>query len=313
MKISVCSDVHLEFGPLELFNDDGADVLVLSGDICIAKDVQQRDLYGVMAGVGRSERFHTFFQECCARFPHVVYVFGNHEHYDGDFVKSFAQVKENLAYLKNLHVLDKEMVKIDGVTFIGGTLWTDMNKEDALTLYHIRRMMNDFRIVKNSNRKLSRKVPLYKENPNYTEDGQNGRKYLTDENGNYIENGFKHVEEDSTFCPEDAVEDHKKMVGYVRQIIEGKFDEKFVVCGHHAPSRLSTHPRYKHDELMNGGYSSSLDEFIIDHPQIKLWTHGHTHEPFDYMIGETRVVCNPRGYIGYEVCANKFKLVTVEI
>jgi hypothetical protein len=51
---------------------------------------------------------------------------------------------------------------------------------------------------------------------------------------------------------------------------------------------------------MNGGYSSSLDEFIVDHPQIKLWTHGHTHELFDYMVGETRVVCNPRGYVGHE-------------
>ena len=64
---------------------------------------------------------------------------------------------------------------------------------------------------------------------------------------------------------------------------------------------------------MNGGYSSSLDEFIMDHPQIKLWTHGHTHEPFDYMVGETRIVCNPRGYIGYEQRANDFKLLTVEV
>ena len=313
MKISVCSDLHLEFGTIELFNDEGADVLVLSGDICIAKDVMQHDPFNIMEGIGRSSRFHTFFQECSARFPHVVYVFGNHEHYDGDFCTSYKQVKENLAYLKNVHVLDKEVVKIDDVTFIGGTLWTDMNKEDSLTLWHIRRMMNDFRIVKNSNRKVVRKVPLYKENPDYTEDGKNGRKYLTDEKGFHIEVGHKHIEEDSTFCPEDAVEDHKKMVGYIRQIIEGKFDEKFVVCGHHAPSRQSTHPRYKNDTLMNGGYSSELDEFIIDHPQIKLWTHGHTHEPFDYMVGDTRILCNPRGYIGYEGRASEFKLLTVEI
>jgi hypothetical protein len=56
------------------------------------------------------------------------------------------------------------------------------------------------------------------------------------------------------------------------------------------------HPMYAHDTLMNGGYHSDLSEFILDHPQIKLWTHGHTHHPFDYVIGETRVVCNPRGY-----------------
>jgi len=68
------------------------------------------------------------------------------------------------------------------------------------------------------------------------------------------------------------------------------------VVGHHSPSFQSVHDMYKHETLMNGGYHSDLSEFIMDHPQIKLWTHGHTHHPFDYTIGETRVVCNPRGY-----------------
>jgi hypothetical protein len=64
---------------------------------------------------------------------------------------------------------------------------------------------------------------------------------------------------------------------------------------------------------MNGGYSSDLSQFILDNPQIKLWTHGHTHETFDYVIGETRIFCNPRGYIGYENRADEFKLKTVEL
>jgi predicted phosphodiesterase len=313
MKISVCSDVHLEFGQLELFNDDNADVLVLSGDICVAKDLMQHDPLGIMDNIGRSSRYHKFFQECSARFPHVVYVFGNHEHYNGDFATSFKQIKDNLSYLKNLHVLDKEVFKLDDVTFIGGTLWTDMNKEDALTLFHIRKMMNDFQCVDNSGRMVSRKVPIYEQNLLYTEDGKNGPKYTQDENGFHKQIGFKHKEEASTFCPEDAVEDHKKMLEFIQSVIEGRNDEKFVVCGHHAPSRSSTHPRYKHDTLMNGGYSSSLDEYIMDHPQIKLWTHGHTHEDFDYVIGETRIVCNPRGYINYESRADSFKLKTFEV
>jgi hypothetical protein len=64
---------------------------------------------------------------------------------------------------------------------------------------------------------------------------------------------------------------------------------------------------------MNGGYSSDMDEFIADHPQIRLWTHGHTHHVFDYVVGETRVVCNPRGYAGHEVRADEFTLLTVEV
>ena len=103
------------------------------------------------------------------------------------------------------------------------------------------------------------------------------------------------------------------MKGYIRQIVEGRPDQKFVVVGHHSPSQKSTHEQYINDTIMNGGYSSNMDEFIQDHPQIKLWTHGHTHHNFDYVIGETRVVCNPRGYINYESQAADWKLQTVEI
>jgi hypothetical protein len=70
---------------------------------------------------------------------------------------------------------------------------------------------------------------------------------------------------------------------------------------------------YKDDTIMNGGYSSSLDDFILDHPQIKLWTHGHTHHVFDYMIGSCRVLCNPRGYDGYEDRADQWQLITVDV
>jgi Icc-related predicted phosphoesterase len=162
-----------------------------------------------------------------------------------------------------------------------------MNKEDSLTLRHIAQMMNDFRTVENSNREAT---------------------YRTfDENDN-----VKFRTRPARFSPEDAVEDHKKMLEYIRIMIEGKND-KFVVVGHHAPSKQSTHPRYKYEEVMNGGYSSELSEFILDHPQIKLWTHGHTHEDFDYMIGSTRIVCNPRGYINYEARADNFKLVYIDV
>jgi hypothetical protein len=299
MKIALASDVHLEFGHLELNNVDNADVLVLSGDICVASKF--------------GPNYDRFFQDASRLFKNVVYIMGNHEHYDGDFAKSESILRAALERYSNVHFLEKEIVKIDDVTFIGGTLWTDMNKEDPLTMFHVQRRMNDFRIVRNSNRMVTRTVPIYEENPLYTEDGKNGGRYNKNEAGFYIEVGQKKKQEPSTFCPEDAVPEHKAMVDYIRTVIEGKFDEKFVVVGHHAPSKQSTHPRYQHDTLMNGAYSSSLDEFILDHPQIKLWTHGHTHEDFDYMIGTTRVFCNPRGYINYESKADNWTLKSVEI
>jgi Icc-related predicted phosphoesterase len=209
---------------------------------------------------------------------------GNHEHYNGDFATSGNKLKSMLEsnMLSNVYLLDKESKVIDDVTFIGGTLWTDMNKEDGITMQHVSRRMNDFRICKNSSKQVS---------------------YRTFEEGK-----AKFHERDAYLSPQDAIDDHKKMVDYIQTVIEGKFDQKFVVVGHHAPSKASTHPRYKDELLMNGAYSSDLNKFILAHPQIKLWTHGHTHEDFDYMVGSTRIVCNPRGYITYEERAEQFEL-----
>ena len=277
MKIALVSDVHLEFGDLDFENDSGADVLILGGDICVAADMAQRDPYNTLGEEYRSNRFHAFFQRCSERFPHVIFIVGNHEHYHGDFTKTVPHFKDVLGYLPNLHILEKETFVLDDVTFIGGTLWTDMNQRDTRTLHEISRMMNDFRCVTNSAKLADPR-------------GWGGR-----------------------FTTTDAADDHDAMVAYIRLMIEGRWDQKFVVVGHHAPSRLSTHPRYAHEAIMNGGYSSELDDFILDHPQIKLWTHGHTHEDFDYQIGSTRILCNPRGYVNYEERADTWQLKTVEV
>ena len=283
MKIAICSDIHLEFGAISLENTENAEVLILSGDICVAKEILDRDPYETRFD-DKSSKIHKFFQECCARFKHVIYISGNHEHYNGDFAETFTVLRDRFGYLVNLHILDKESVLINDIMFIGGTLWTDMNKEDGITLMHMKSMMNDFRCVKNSARK----------------------RHFHDLNGN---SQFQVA----NFTPDDAVEDHKKMLEYIKIMLEGKHDQKFVVVGHHAPTKLSTHPRYADELTMNGGYSSDLSEFILDYPQIKLWTHGHTHEEFDYLIGTTRIVCNPRGYINYEDRADNFKLKFVEV
>jgi len=48
MKLYLCSDVHIEFGPLEVHNKDNADVLILSGDIVVAKDLRHWDPNGII-------------------------------------------------------------------------------------------------------------------------------------------------------------------------------------------------------------------------------------------------------------------------
>lgn len=278
MKIAVTSDVHLEFGDLDLHNDENADVLILGGDIFVATDLLNfRNEDGMIVAamqstVARGKRYNDFIVRCAERFPHVILIMGNHEHYHGDFAKTANIIRGTFGDLHNVHFLDNEWRIINGVLFFGGTLWTNMNNEDPNTMHQIRMMMNDFNCVKNT-----------------SEPGK------------------------SVFMPADAVEEHYKFRRSLDEVLNSHPNLPTVVVGHHAPSPESTHPRYKTEFVMNGAYSTNLHDFILDRRQIQLWTHGHTHEDFDYMVGTTRVICNPRGYDGYEERADNFKLKYVEI
>lgn len=312
MKLAIASDLHLEFGPIVLKNTEGAEVLVLAGDICVANDLWEHD-DGMQSE--KSKRLHNFFTNCCNEFPHVIYVVGNHEHYHGDLKYTVSHLKQMLKYLPNLVILDKEVFTLGDVTFVGGTLWTDMNKADSLTMFHVKGRMSDYHLIANSNRMVQRKVPLYELNPDYTEDGKNGSKYKLDDAGYNIYIGDKIKEEPSKLSVEDTMVEHYKMLDYIKIVTDmlGENTQKYVVVGHHAPTHGSVHPRFKHFDLMNGAYYSDLSDFILDRPCIKLWVHGHMHDTFDYMVGSTRVVCNPRGYYGHEEQADRFELKFVEV
>jgi predicted phosphodiesterase len=289
MKIAICSDVHLEFGQLELENTENAEVLVLSGDICTAVDLQVTDS---ILSSAKTDRYMEFFTACSKNFPHVIYIMGNHEHYHGDFAESIVHIKRALKHLENIHVLDKDIWELNDHVFIGGTLWTDMNGECEQTMNYVSRRMNDFQICENSDEMVSYRV------------------FDTKDDHKTV----RFQSRPATLSPRHVVEDHKAML----RVIEEAYDnippwKIIVVCTHHAPSKGSEHPKYKHDTLMNGAYNSRLDDFIMERPGIKLWTHGHTHEDFDYMVKSCRVVCNPRGYINYEDRADRFKLKVVEV
>jgi predicted phosphodiesterase len=267
MKIKLVSDLHLEFSDINITNDDNCDVLILGGDIMVAADLHDHPNFdfnpyshGAFADLSRKQqrvaRFRDFLKRCSFQFPHVIYIMGNHEFYHGRFYESIDHMREECAKFPNIYMLENDTKVIDDVTFIGATLWTDMNKGDPLTMHAIEGMMNDFRIIRNDKRSFA------------------------------------------AMSARDVVSRHARTLQYFRSVLAEQHDKKFVVVGHHSPSFQSVHETYQAQTLMNGGYHSDLSQFILDHPQIKLWTHGHTHHPFDYMIGETRIVCNPRGYEG---------------
>ena len=82
---------------------------------------------------------------------------------------------------------------------------------------------------------------------------------------------------------------------------------------HHLPSYLSVHPKYLHSNG-NDFFATELGYKIkeMEKPP-KLIVHGHTHERMDYMIGNTRVVCNPRGYPGERPWYENYEPLIVEI
>ncbi len=67
-----------------------------------------------------------------------------------------------------------------------------------------------------------------------------------------------------------------------------------VVVTHHGPSARSLPEHYRND-LLSAAYVSDMDDFVSK-SNAALWIHGHIHSTSDYRLGNTRVVCNPRGY-----------------
>lgn len=66
------------------------------------------------------------------------------------------------------------------------------------------------------------------------------------------------------------------------------------VITHHAPSKKSISPQYRGSSF-NPFYYTPLDP-LVSKTKARIWQHGHMHSPQDYMLGETRVLCNPYGY-----------------
>ena len=109
MKIRILSDLHLEHShrhpPFTLPAAD-ADVVVLAGDI----DNGTRAIDWAEAS-----------------FPGqtVLYVPGNHEYYDADLHTAAAALRARARVSANVRLLDNDEQLIDGVRFLGSTLWTD--------------------------------------------------------------------------------------------------------------------------------------------------------------------------------------------
>lgn len=138
MKITYMSDLHLEFSEIletqALARLPEGDVLVLAGDICTLKKIDNRVYFPKVLKIARE------------RFKHILAVAGNHEYYgssinDTDKLRKFYD--EN-----GVKFLDSEHIEIDSIDFYGGAMWTDMNNDDPDTHAAVNNYMNDFHVIK---------------------------------------------------------------------------------------------------------------------------------------------------------------------
>jgi predicted phosphodiesterase len=282
MKIAVCSDLHLEFQDIILKNEEDAEVLILSGDILVAEDLHNHPEmnYGMYSQVnlqdlGRRQASALRFRDFLKR---CSFQFPHVIYVAGNHEFYHGKFVGTLQYLRD------EIAKYPNVYFLENDI-----KE-----------INDYTFVG-----ATLWTDCNKGDP------------LTLHALNDMMNDFRVIRHDgygyTKLRPAHTMHRHQQTLSYFKTVIDDRKDKKIVVVGHHSPSFQSVHEQYKNDTLMNGGYHSDLSEFILDRPQIKLWTHGHTHVPFDYMLGDTRIVCNPRGYAGWDDNADKFQLKFLDI
>lgn len=243
MKIHVLSDLHIEFGPFVPPQTD-ADVVVLAGDI----HTKRRAFAWARKAFPRQK---------------IVATLGNHEFYGEHWSGLIGEMRKQ-AVKNDVVFLENDSVEINGVRFLGSTLWFDFllhgEKRRTEAEAVCTQLISDFRQIR------------------------------VVRSGTSHERAFDWTS--ITLPPTHVVERHNKSRKWLAEELEKPFSGRTVVVTHHLPSMRSVAPRFSKD-LSSAAFASNLDDLV---PLANLWIHGHTHDSFDYSIGDARVVCNPRGY-----------------
>lgn len=291
-RIAYASDLHLEFFNMEILNPDNADVLILAGDVCVARDFQYLHLDNtrkqILAKQESAMGYHEFFASASKNFKKVIYVMGNHEHYNGDIEVTRRVLEDELKIYPNIQLIEDEFVELDDVVIVGGTLWTNLFNNDPVVIEQLRNMFTDFTEIKDSSTGIQYRVP----------DGKGG---------------MQTKRKPGRHTPERAIKSFDHTLAYIN-FVDRLFKDKkpVVVVTHHAPSARSSLPQYR-GNIINPGFYSDLDETILDLVSTTHWIHGHMHNNSDYMIGDVNVLCNPRGYIRTQMASMNYKVKYIDI
>jgi Icc-related predicted phosphoesterase len=128
----------------------------------------------------------------------------------------------------------------------------------------------------------------------------------------YSMSDYKHIRHNNrSLNPSYTTAEHQYTIKNLQDFRNVFPGHKRVVITHHTPSLKSVAPQYKGNSL-NCCFANNLDE-LVEYVDPVIWVHGHTHTGFNYSIGNTTVLCTPRGYQGYEVSTKTFTIQTFDI
>jgi predicted phosphodiesterase len=269
VNIQLLSDLHLESHPhFSAQPLAGADVLVLAGDIGSYQHNSDLTRLGV-PDFGLARFSPRPVHEGGAAWPTpVIFVPGNHE-YDGlEFDEAYQRLRQACERW-GLIWLEQESVVLQGVRFVGCTLWSDFDalSSAAGTPANAAAAPGALAEQLKARDKAFRAANFYLRKNHSLQAG-------------------------TPMLAEQVREQALKSQRWLRQALATGFDGPTVAVTHFAPSLLSADPRYG---LTPGtaGFCNSLDDLL---PAAQLWLHGHLHCPQDYVSRGCRVVANPLGY-----------------
>jgi len=194
----------------------------------------------------------------------VLYVPGNHEFYGGSLEGRIAELRALTAGTP-VRLLHDEEVLIEGVRFLGTPLWTEF------------------------------RLPELGSDSNFDAAVQAATSFMRDFSRIRLREG-----DDALLRAADCAAMFRRHAQWLRERIARPHAGPTVVISHHAPSLRSIHPRFAGSPV-NLCFVSDAEHLLAG---VDLWIHGHTHDSFDYQVGATRVLCNPRGYVREGVAEN---------
>jgi DNA repair exonuclease SbcCD nuclease subunit len=252
LEVRLFSDLHLEFDDsFTVPNLKPNQVLVFAGDVHVKGKAVE------------------FFKPLLDAGHHVFYLDGNHDFYRSVVYKVKRTFKALEAEYENFHYLDDTSVFLNDVEFLGGTLWTDMNKEDPMVYTQMSAKKRD----------------------RYSDDG------LWDYRLIYVKrpkNANQEHDVYNTLTTLDTVRFHKKTVQFLKS--RANADHVQFVATHHTPDEVfMDYERHGTGGLTKYAYFTDLS-WLTKH--FDYWAAGHTHKKVNEVKNGTHFLSHPRGYHG---------------